>query len=93
MKTRENKFAEGYVCLTCYRTVEKCMFIFGEFTSNTDTPTKLVHVQSPSMAPRYLLTLSHLLLSYVMREPKCPELSSVGDVKSVHQYMTVFSPL
>ena len=36
MKTREKKFAEGYVCLTCYRTVEKCMFIFGEFTSNTD---------------------------------------------------------
>ena len=28
-------------------------------------------------------TLPHLLLSYVMREPKCPELSSsVGDVAS-----------
>ena len=32
--------------------------------------------------------MPHLLLSYVMREPKCPELSSsVGDVKTVHQYM------
>ena len=51
------KFAEGYVCLTCYRTVEKCMFIFGEFTSNTDTPTTLVHVQSPSLAPRHLSDL------------------------------------
>ena len=42
------KFAEGYVCLTCYRTVEKY--------SNTDTD----NVQSPSLAPRHLLTLSDL---------------------------------
>ena len=62
MKTREKKFAEGYVCLTCSRTIQKCMFIFGEFTSNTDTPTTLVHVQSPSLAPRHLLTLSDLVV-------------------------------
>ena len=34
------------------------------------------------------------LAAKLCNEPKCPELSSsVGDVKSVHQYMTVTSPL
>ena len=34
------------------------------------------------------------LAAKLCNEPKCPELlSSVGDVKSVHQYMTFSSPL
>ena len=44
------------------------VFIFGEFTSNTGTQITLVHVQSPSLAPKHLLTLSDLVVISLLRQ-------------------------
>ena len=61
---REKKFAEGYVCLTCYRTVEKCSFLESLLQTQTHRQHWSMHVQSLSLAPRHLLTLSDLVVNH-----------------------------
>ena len=56
------KFAEGYVCLTCYCTVEKCSSLESLLQTQTHRQHWSMHVQSLSLAPRHLLTLSDLVV-------------------------------
>ena len=56
------KFAKGYVCLTCYCTVEKCSSLECLLQTQTHRQHWSMHVQSLSLAPRHLLTLSDLVV-------------------------------
>ena len=56
------EFAEGYVCLTCYRTVDKCSSLESLLQTQTHRQHWSMHVQSLSLAPRHLPTLSDLVV-------------------------------